>query len=124
MKNLKRSILILIVMGLVLVFIPVVLYMHHFENSYILVTNDSEINGICNHIYRDRGVSYVTLSDGSKLSLKRSSNFQYEVPYFSELLMSGDQLIKKGMNDTVYIVKPSGTRYLFVYGKSIGSRKN
>jgi hypothetical protein len=94
-------------------------YLQRENKKYSLVKNQDKVQGVLQSVYSDRGGSFVTLRDSTKIWFEVSENEQYEKHLLCDFLQHNDSLVKNLNSDTLFIY-----RHKKLYCFKLGQLKN
>jgi len=94
-------------------------YLQRENKKYSLVKNQDNVTGILLSVYSDRGGSFVTLRDSTKIWFEVSENDLYDKYLLCDFLAKNDSLIKHSNNDTLFIYRQNKIYYF-----KLGQLKN
>jgi hypothetical protein len=96
-------------------------YLQRENKKYSLVKNQDSVMGVLRSVYSDRGGSFVTLWDSTKIWFEVSENDQYDKYLLYDFLAKNDSLIKHSNNDTLIIYRQDKI-YYFKLGQLINKK--
>ena len=106
--------------GFVVLVIGIYIFSKLTSKEYPDLSREDSINEIVSSVGTGRGSAYVIFEDNKKYHLNSAQNFAYkDFPNLSEIITSGDRIIKKEFSDTLTI-RHSGKEYIYVMDKTIG----
>jgi hypothetical protein len=91
-------------------------YLQRENKSYSLVKSQDFVNGVLQSVYIDRGGSFVTLRDSTKIWFEVSKNELYDKYLLCDFLAKNDSLVKLSNNDTLFIYRQAKI-YFFKVGQ-------
>ena len=80
-------------------------YLQRENKKYSLVKNQDKVIGVLQSVYSDRGGSFVTLRDSTKIWFEVSENRLYDKYLLCDFLTKSDSLVKYSSNDTLFIYR-------------------
>jgi hypothetical protein len=91
-------------------------YLQRENKKYSLVKNQDFVNGVLLSVYTDRGGSFVTLRDSTKIWFEVSKNELYDKNLLCDFLVKNDSLVKHSNDDTLFIYRQAKI-YFFKLGQ-------
>jgi hypothetical protein len=112
----KSIVVIMLLFGFILLFIQFY-SSQHLSSEYIRISSrDSIINISVENkvkVHFIHGLTFITLSNGSKISFGSAENRNYSQPTLDGFIESGDIILKHKDSDTIYINR-RGKEYYFL----------
>lgn len=90
---------------------------HHDLFEYRSINREHEIPwSIVNRSMVYKGTSFIVLTNGAKISLKRTRNFDYEPSFLGAFLQSQDSISKGIGSDTIWVTRRN-EQFIFISGQ-------
>lgn len=86
--------------------------------KYSVIATEDSLSDVISSVFAERGWTYLTLKNGSKISIRASRNGLYENNFIGDFLRTDDSVYKSAGSDTLEI-KRDDAAYYFVIGKII-----
>jgi hypothetical protein len=106
------------IIGFIILFGLLMLYMKIQDNRYPLVETNTHISGTVKFANPYQSITKIEMDSSLRFRLPASRNYKYIPFHLNEFLQTGDSIVKKYSTDTLWIYRKD-EKFYFCLGKIV-----